>query len=126
MTQVAQGTFEVTITPLDSDDGIGRLSIAKTWSGDLAGAGHGLMLSAGDPTQGDAGYVALELFDGSLHGRAGSFAFQQLGVMHDGDQRLDYLVVPGSGTGELAGITGTLALTIDDSGHHYALTYAFD
>ena len=123
MTQIARGSFEVTITPLDSDDDIGRLSIAKTWTGDLAGDGHGLMLSAGDPTQGSAGYVALELFDGSLHGRAGSCAFQQLGVMHDGDQRLDYLVVPGSGTGELAGITGTLDLTIDDRGHTYALTY---
>jgi Protein of unknown function (DUF3224) len=124
MTQVASGTFEVTITPLDSDDGIGHLSIAKTWSGDLAGAGHGLMLSAGDPTHGSAGYVALELVDGSVHGRAGSFALQQLGVMHDGDQRLDYLVVPGSGSRELAGITGTLALTIDDRGHSYTLTYS--
>jgi hypothetical protein len=124
MTRTAQGTFEVTIAPLDSEDGIGRLSIAKTWSGDLAGVGRGLMLSAGDPTQGSAGYVALERFDGSLHGRAGSFAFHQLGVMHEGEQRLDYLVVPGSGTGELAGITGTLDLTIDDRGHTYALTYA--
>jgi Protein of unknown function (DUF3224) len=124
MTQIARGTFEVTITPLDSDDGIGRLSIAKTWSGDVTGTGHGLMLSAGDPTQGSAGYVALELVDGSLHERAGSFALQQLGVMHEGDQRLDYLVVPGSGTSELVGITGTLSLTIDDRGHSYALTYS--
>ena len=124
MTETAQGTFEVTITPQDSDDGIGRLTIAKTWSGDLAGTGHGLMLSAGDPTQGSAGYVALETVDGSLHGRAGTFAFQQLGVMHAGDQHLDYRVVPGSGTGELVGITGSLALTIDERGHTYVLTYA--
>src|SRR4051794_927793 len=120
MTRTAQGTFEVTITPLDSDDGIGRLAIAKTWSGDLAGEGHGLMLSAGDPSDGSAGYVPLELVDGTLHGRVGALAFQQLGVMHAGDQRLDYLVVPGSGTGELTGITGTLALTIDARGHTYA------
>ena len=124
MTERAQGTFEVTITPQDSDDGIGRLAIAKTWSGDLAGTGHGLMISAGDPTLGSAGYVALETFDGSLHGRAGTFAFQQLGVMHDGDQHLDYRIVPGSGTGALVGITGTLALTIDERGHTYVLTYA--
>jgi hypothetical protein len=32
--------------------------------------------------------------------------------------------VPGSGTGELVGITGTLALTIDERGHTYVLTYA--
>src|SRR3954453_15706356 len=55
MTQEAQGTFEVTITPQDSDDGIGRLAIAKAWSGDLAGTGHGVMLSAGAPPPGAAG-----------------------------------------------------------------------
>ncbi len=124
MNQEAQGTFEVAITPQDSDDGIGRLAIAKTWSGDLAGTGHGLMLSAGDPTQGSAGYVALEIVDGTLHGRAGTFAFHQLGVMHDGVQSLDYRIVPGSGTGALVGITGTLALTFDERGHTYLLTYA--
>ncbi|HET9840644.1 MAG TPA: DUF3224 domain-containing protein [Nocardioides sp.] len=123
MTQSAHGTFEVTITPHEPDDGIGRMTIAKTWSGDLAGSGHGLMLSAGDPTQGRAGYVALEIVEGTLHGRAGSLAFQQLGVMRDGDQELRYDVVPGSGTGELAGIDGTLALTIDGRGHTYELSY---
>jgi hypothetical protein len=121
----ARGTFEVTVTPQPPDDsGISRFDLAKTWSGDLSGAGHGQMLSAGDPTRGSAGYVALELVDGSLHGHAGSFAFQQLGVMHAGDQVLDYRVVPGSGTGELAGITGTLTLTIDERGHTYELRYA--
>jgi len=123
MTQTARGTFEVTITPQESDDGIGHLTLDKTWTGDLAGTGHGLMLSAGDPASGRAGYVALEVVDGSLHGRTGTLAFQQLGVMRDGDQELRYDVVPGSGTGELADITGSLALTIDERGHTYELTY---
>ncbi len=124
MSQTARGTFEVAITPQETDDAIGRLTIDKTWSGDLTAAGHGLMLSAGDPTQGRAGYVALEVVDGTLHGRPGSFVFQQLGVMRDGDQELRYDVVPGSGTGELTGIDGSLALTIDDRGHSYELTYS--
>jgi Protein of unknown function (DUF3224) len=123
MTETARGTFEVTVTPQDSDGGIGRFALAKTWRGDLTGPGHGLMLSAGDPAQGAAGYVALEVVEGTLHGRQGSLAFQQLGVMQGGEQELRYDVVPGSGTDELVGITGTLALTIDDSGHSYELTY---
>jgi hypothetical protein len=126
MTETARGTFEVTVTPQDADGGIGRFALAKTWHGDLAGTGHGLMLSAGDPSKGAAGYVALEVVDGILHGRAGSLAFQQLGVMQGGGQELRYDVVPGSGTGDLAGIRGSLALTIDDSGHSYALTYTLD
>jgi hypothetical protein len=126
MSPTARGTFEVTITPQETDDAIARMSIDKTWSGDLSGAGHGLMLSAGDPAQGRAGYVALEVVDGTLHGRSGSFALQQLGVMRDGGQELRYDVVPGSGTGDLAGIDGTLALAIDDRGHTYELTYTLD
>ena len=104
--------------------GIGRLAIAKTWSGDLAGVGHGLMLSAGDPTQGRAGYVALEIVEGTLHGRVGTLAFQQLGVMRGDERELRYDVVPGSGTGDLAGLDGALSLTIEDDGtHRYDLTY---
>jgi hypothetical protein len=121
--QTATGTFEVTITPVDDDRGIGRMLIAKTWSGDLEGSGHGQMLSAGDPASGSAAYTAVEVVTGTLHGRVGSFAFAQYGVMRPGGQELTYAVVPGSGTGDLAGIEGTLALTIDDRGHSYALTY---
>jgi hypothetical protein len=126
-TRTARGTFEVTVTPQPADDsGIGRFDLTKAWSGDLTGTGHGLMLSAGDATQGSAGYVALEVVDGSLDGRPGSLAFQQLGAMSNDDQELLYLVVPGSGTGELVGITGTLALTIDEQGHSYELTYTLE
>lgn len=125
MTEHARGTFEVTIAPQPDDgSGVGRLDLAKSWSGDLVARGTGLMLSAGDATQGSAGYVALEVVDGTLHGRPGRFAFQQLGVMRPDGQELRYDVVPGSGTGELAGIEGTLSLTIDGDGtHRYDLTY---
>ena len=125
MTEHAHGTFEVTVTPQPSDDGIGRFELTKTWSGDLTGTGHGLMLSAGDPGRQHAGYVALEVVDGTLHDRPGSFALQQLGVMHDGGQELRYDVVPGSGAGDLAGLIGSLELIIEDDGtHRYALGYA--
>jgi hypothetical protein len=38
--------------------------------------------------------------------------------MHGGSQTLHYNVAPGSGRGALAGITGTLQLTIDNDGTH--------
>jgi hypothetical protein len=124
MTETARGTFEVTITPQPPDDsGFGRFDLAKTWSGDLTGTSQGLMLSAGDPGQGRAGYVALEVCEATLGGHSGSFAFQQLGVMRPEGQELRYDIVPGSGSGELAGIEGSLALTVDDEGHTYELTY---
>jgi hypothetical protein len=128
MSDHAHGTFDVTITPQPADDsGIGRLDLAKRWHGDLRATGTGLMLSAGDPTSGRAGYVALETVAGILHGREGGFAFQQYGVMRGDERELRYGVVPGSGTGALAGLEGTLTLTIDDDGTHtYDLDYSLD
>ena len=129
MTELARGTFDVQITPAESGPapGIGQLAIAKQWHGDLDGPGSGLMLSAGDPAQQRAGYVAVEVVEGSLHGRPGSFAFQQLGVMRPDGQELTYVVVPGSGTGELTGLEGTLTLVIADDGtHSYELAYSLD
>lgn len=127
MTEIARGTFDVQITPAESGPapGIGQFAIAKQWHGDLVGTGSGQMLSAGDPARHRAGYVAVEVVEGTLHGRSGGFAFQQLGVMRPDGQQLTYAVAPGSGTDELAGLEGTLTLAIDEDGtHSYELTYS--
>ena len=105
MTSVAKGTFEITMTPAAAEVGgaVGRLDFTKTWSGDLQGAGSGVLLSCGDSQAGEAGYVAVETVDGHLDGRDGGFALQQFGLMHDGSQTLRYEVAPGSGRGALTG-----------------------
>jgi hypothetical protein len=126
MGQVATGTFEITMTPAEPEVGgaVGRFDFTKAFSGGLDGSGAGVMLSAGDPQSGAAGYVAIETFVGTLDGRDGGFALQQLGTMLAGEHILHYLVVPGSGHGDLAGITGSFQLTVDDDGtHRYALDY---
>ena len=105
---------------------MGRFDLTKTWHGDLQGSGSGLMLSAGNPAAGDAGYVAIETFIGTLHEREGSFAFAQFGLMEGGQPTLTYRVVPGSGIGELSGIRGVLDLVIEEGEHRYTLTYDLD
>ena len=118
--------FEITMTPDpagDLDGAAGRFTFAKTWTGSMEGTGRGVMLSAGDPGTGSAGYVAIEVFEGTIDGHEGSVSFQQFGVMDDGTQRLDYALVPGSGTGDLAGIRGTVELTVVDGVHDVALSY---
>jgi hypothetical protein len=81
------------------------------------------MLSGGDPTSGSAGYVAIEVVEGALDGRTGSFALVQLGLLDGGDHEISYRVVPGSGTGELAGVTGSLLLEVVEGEHRYRLEY---
>ena len=128
MSGKAIGTFQIKMSPPPSGEGaghaaIGRMMLDKQYSGDLAGIGVGEMLSAGNPALGSASYVAIEHITGTLGGRAGSFALQHAGTMHKGEHDLVIRVVPGSGTGELEGITGMLKLDIVDRVHHYVLDY---
>ncbi|SHJ55597.1 Protein of unknown function [Tessaracoccus bendigoensis DSM 12906] len=115
-----RATFEIEITPTEAVlPATGRFDFAKVWTGDIRGVSRGVMLSAGDPASGTAGYVALEVFEGTIGERSGTVAFQQLGTMDHGNQGLRYLVVPGSGTGDLVGAIGVLNLKVDsDSGIH--------
>ena len=126
---VARGTFEVSMAPQSEQKepdaaSLGRMSLDKRFSGDLVATGRGEMLTAMTPTPGSAGYVAIERVTGTLHGRQGSFVFQHTGTMDRGAQQLSITVVPDSGTGGLAGITGRLTLEIVDGKHFYAFDYA--
>jgi hypothetical protein len=126
MSHTAHGSFSVDISvrPHDPDtEGLGQMRIRKTWVGEVEGTGWGLMISGGDPTSGTAGYVAMEVVEGTVGGRSGLFALQQLGTMQDGRAHQVYEVVPGSGIGELAGITGVLELSVEDGTHRYTLSY---
>lgn len=124
----AEGTFDVKTTLLAPDDttagtGIGRYALIKQFHGDLEASGRGEMLGAGDPAKGTAGYVAIEQVTGALHGHAGSFVLQHTGSMDHTGYKLAIAVVPGSGTGELAGIAGTFTITIAADRHSYHFEY---
>ena len=124
----AQGTFVVKTAPLPPDEAtaataIGRFSLDKSYLGDLQAASAGEMLGAGNPATGTAGYVAIEQVTGTLHGQSGSFALQHLGSMQNGAFDLKVRVVPGSGTGELEGISGDLTIIIESGRHSYTFEY---
>lgn len=126
MSESAHGVFKIEMTPGASEAGgeVNRFDFTKTFTGDLAATGVGVMLSCGDPQSGAAGYVAIETVRGRLGDLQGGFALQQLGQMRSGSQTLTCQVVPGSGIGALENIGGDLELTIDDDGtHNYTLTY---
>ncbi|GAA1487378.1 DUF3224 domain-containing protein [Brachybacterium sacelli] len=112
--------FTVDLRPGEDLPGAaGRFELTKTWTGALEGTSRGTMLTAGDPATGDAGYIASEVFEGTLQGRSGTVALQQLGTMAGGEPALEYVLVPGSGTEALAGTRGTLTIDgIDDDGVH--------
>ena len=128
MSSHARGTFEVDIKPQppyvsDANAPVGRMSIDKQFAGDLVGTSKGEMLAVGTGTEGSAGYVAMEQVTGRLNGRSGTFALQHQGIMDRGAQSLSITVVPDSGTGQLAGLSGSMSIQIDDGKHSYDFEY---
>ena len=129
MSARAFGLFEVKLSPLPPADGtadalLARMSIAKTFGGDLSGTSTGEMLTAGTAIKGSAGYVAIERVTGSLNGRSGTFILQHTGSMNRGAPQLTITVVPDSGTDQLVGLSGQLSIRIADGQHHYEFDYS--
>jgi hypothetical protein len=124
----ANGTFEVKLTPQATDDKtetatLGRMLIDKQFHGDLEATSKGEMLTAGTDVKGSAGYVAIERVSGTLHGRSGAFVLQHSGTMTRGTPQLTVTVVPDSGTGQLVGLAGKMAIIITDGKHSYDFEY---
>jgi hypothetical protein len=87
-----------------------RTRFKKRWEGEIEGRSEGEMLMvhvAGQP----AAYGGFELVTATLAGRTGTFLFHHnAGAGLDGG--LSLTVVPGSGTGQLAGLEGSARIEV--------------
>ena len=127
----ATGPFEVKLAPQAATDKadetvLSRMTIDKQFQGDLEGTSRGQMLAAGTDVKGSAGYVAIEKVTGKLNGREGSFHLQHSATMNRGVPSLSITVIPDSGTGELAGLSGSMKIDITDGKHTYDFEYAIE
>jgi len=82
-----------------------RASVVKTFTGDIEGEGRVeyVMMYRSDAT---AVFVGLERVTGRIGNTAGTFVLERTGVFEGGVAKESYRVVPGSGTGQLRGLTG--------------------
>jgi hypothetical protein len=123
------GKFEVKLQPLEAyaegSNGVtlGRMSIEKTFSGALSASSKGEMLTATTSVEGSAGYVAIEQVTGTLSGKSGSFVLQHFGTMSQDQNFLLLEVVPNSGTGDLAGLSGKMSIRMEEGQHFYDFDY---
>ncbi len=130
MANHASGTFEVKMTPQKPDNteaeaaAIGRMSLDKKFHGALEATSIGQMLAFMTEVKGSAGYVAMEKVTGELEGRSGSFVLQHSGTMNRGAASLTLGVVPDSGTGQLAGLAGTMEIKNIEGQHSYEFAYS--
>lgn len=124
----AEGTFTVeSFVPSDvrpepeiaTGVPVGLTRMEKRFSGGVSGRSATLFTAAFDQATGVGTYVAMESFEGALDGRSGSFNFAHAATT-TGEDRLDehFVIVPSSGTDDLAGITGSGGLRVEPDGTH--------
>jgi Protein of unknown function (DUF3224) len=82
-----------------------RIHVEESFTGDITADGvvEFLQAAQGD---GSASFVGIERVTGQLAGRRGTFLLQDAGTVQDQIVSGDWFVIPGSGTGELAGLRG--------------------
>lgn len=117
----ATGPFDVKVTPQDdqaADPFLSRMTLDKTYRGDLEATAVGQMLAASTAVKGSGAYVAIEKITGALQGRNGTFILQHMGTMAQNVPQLSISVVPDSGTGALKGLSGKMTILVAPDGKH--------
>jgi hypothetical protein len=107
-----------------SSESTGRMRVTarRQYAGEIAGNSVGDLLAC-QTGEMRFGYVGMDHFSGSLHGRSGTFVFQH-GEMNDrGAIRAFGFIVSGSGTGDLQGIAGAVRIVVSGENEH---TITFD
>ncbi len=124
----ADGTFEVaSFVPAVGVGGsdivtalpVGVATMEKRYAGGVEGRSATLFTSAFDQAAGVGTYIAMESFQGSLNGVAGSFNFVHSATTCGTDRSEEFfLIVASSGTGGLAGIRGAGRMVVETDGAH--------
>lgn len=112
---------EISPPPADVQTGrpVGLAIITKAFDGQITGSSVTVFTAAFDQEAGAGTYVAMESFEGTVNGLTGTLNFAHSATT-SGDDRLAefFTIVPGSGTGELEGITGGGGLRVTADGKH--------
>lgn len=127
--KTVRGKFEIKSAPASTDDNIKKMggmamTFDKVFSGALELTSKVSMFGVMNQDLGSGGYIALELLEGSVEGKTGSFVLQHSCFMNRGKQEQEIRVVPDSGTGELKGIAGAMTIEIVEKQHYYNFTYS--
>lgn len=82
------------------------IHVEESFSGDISGEGTVEFLQASQ-AGGPASFVGIERVTGTIAGKSGAFLLQDSGTVRSNIVSGEWFVIPGSGTGELAGLRGT-------------------
>ena len=84
---------------------LARIHVEESFSGGISGVGVVEFLQAAR-ADGSASFVGIERVTGTVAGREGAFLLQDAGTVEGNVVSGEWFVIPGSGTGGLAGFRG--------------------
>jgi hypothetical protein len=100
--------------------------VTKSYAGGLEGKGTIDYVMAYRP-DGTADFVGMEMIEGRVDGRSGTFVMQHVGTYEGGVAKITMSVVRGSGTGDLQGLRGAATISIGHAKtYEMALEYDFE
>lgn len=111
MSQNAASSFTVTSWEEKPYEGateeikITQALVSKNYTGDISGVGSVIYIMKHQP-DGTANFIGLQQINGTIAGRSGSFAIEQNGHFNGREASGTCVIQPGSGTGDLATLTG--------------------
>ena len=82
-----------------------KIHVEESFTGDIEAEGVAEFLQA-LKVDGSGSFVGIERVTGEMAGRKGTFLLQDAGTIEGKIVKGDWFVVPGSGTGQLAGLRG--------------------
>ncbi|MFF4402228.1 DUF3224 domain-containing protein [Streptomyces sp. NPDC001480] len=106
---------------------LAHASVTNAFTGGIEAAGTTCEYTIVYTTGKTGTFTGMELLAGRLDGRAGSFVLEERGAFEaDGSVRCSFEVVPGSGTGELAGLRGTGTFTYRPGETPFPYSFDYD
>ncbi|MBW5484389.1 DUF3224 domain-containing protein [Streptomyces bambusae] len=108
---------------------LSRASVTNAFTGGIEAAATTCAYTNVYLTPVTGSFAGMEFLNGSVDGRKGGFVVEERGTFEeDGTVHCTFEVVPGSGTGELAGLRGTGSFTYRHgiASVPYAFTYELD
>lgn len=114
--------------PLHEKEGLPKMTRVRaevTYQGDIEGKGlvDYLMIYRED---GSANFIGLERVQGGVVGYTGAFVLQHAGSFENGTAKSTFTVVPGSGTDQLATLTGHGEYAATDCNTPVTMQYDID
>lgn len=121
MDATLEASFEITgweeTDLVDDEVRVYRTEVTKRFEGDLEGTSEATLVMTTTPS-GPAAYVGLEVLDVTIGERRGTFVLKHDALATDEGQEASWVIVPGTGTGDLADVAGSARIERHDDGSH--------